>query len=127
MSSSFYDDYDNRLLPGGSENTEQEEAKTETEVTEDAVQEEYYTLPPTLKSRSLIWSMVSFIAGILSILLCPIYYVSLVFALASVVTSLISRKNLGFFEKYAIIGLILGMMGIVFGISSLIAARLGIF
>lgn len=126
MSSSFYDDYDNRLLPGGTENTE-EEVKTDTEVQEDADKEEYYTLPSTLKSRSLIWSMASFVVGVLSILLCPLYYVSLVFAAGSIVTSLVSRRNLGFFEKYAIYGLILGMMGIVCGIFSAIAARLGIF
>lgn len=127
MSSPFYDDYDNRLLPGATENTEENEEKTDTEVQEEAATEEYYALPPTLKSRSLIWSMVSFVAGILSILLCPFYYVSLVFAAGSVATSLVSRKNLGFFEKYAIFGLILGMMGIVFGVSSSIAIRLGIF
>ena len=126
MSSSFYDDYDNRLLPGGTENTEEKEVETDTEVQEDA-QEEYYALPSTLKSRSLIWSMASFVVGVLSILLCPIYYVSLVFAAGSIVTSLVSRRNLGFFEKYAIYGLILGMMGIVCGIFSAIAAKLGIF
>ena len=127
MSSSFYDDYDNRLLPGGTENTEEKEVETDTEVQEDADKEEYYTLPSTLKSRSLIWSMASFVVGVLSILLCPLYYVSLVFAAGSIVTSLVSRRNLGFFEKYAIYGLILGMMGIVCGIFSAIAARLGIF
>ena len=127
MSSSFYDDYDNRLLPGGTENTEEKEVETDTEVQEDTAQEEYYALPSTLKSRSLIWSMASFVVGVLSILLCPLYYVSLVFAAGSIVTSLVSRRNLGFFEKYAIYGLILGMMGIVCGIFSAIAARLGIF
>ena len=127
MSSSFYDDFDNRLLPGGTENTEEKEVQTDTEVQEDADKEEYYTLPSTLKSRSLIWSMASFVVGVLSIILCPLYYVSLVFAAGSIVTSLVSRRNLGFFEKYAIYGLILGMMGIVCGIFSAIAARLGIF
>jgi hypothetical protein len=39
----------------------------------------------------------------------------------------VSRRNLGFFEKYAIYGLILGMMGIVCGIFSAIAIKLGIF
>ena len=127
MSSPFYDDYDNRLLPGETENTEENEVEADTEVEEEAVSEEYYALPPTLKSRSLIWSMVSFITGVLSILLCPFYYVGIVLALGSVVTSLVSRKNLGFFDKYAIYGLILGMMGIVFSIFSAVAARLGVF
>ena len=127
MSSPFYDDYDNRLLPGGTEAEEETEEQIDTEVQEEAVSEEYYELPETLRSRSLIWSAVSFILGTLSILLCPFYYVSLTFAVGSIVTSLVSRKNLGFFERYAVYGLILGMMGIVCGISSAIAIRLGIF
>ena len=127
MSSPFYDDYDNRLLPGGAEAEEETEEQNDTEVQEEAVTEEYYALPPTLKSRSLIWSVISFVCGVLSLALCPLYYISLVFAAGSIVTSLISRKNLGFFDKYAVFGLILGIMGVVFGISAAIAIRLGIF
>ena len=127
MSSSFYDDYDNRMLPGNTEAEEVEE-ETDTEMVEEIqAEEEYYQLPSTLRSRSLIWSFISFVAGILSIILCPFYYVSFVFAIGSVVASLLSRRNLGFFEKYAIYGLILGIMGIVCGVSSAIAIRLGIF
>ena len=126
MSSPFYDEYDNRLLPGGAEAEEETEEQNDTEVQEEAVTEEYYALPPTLKSRSLIWSAVSFIAGMLSILLSPIYYVGLILAAGSVTTSLVSRKNLGFFDRYAVYGLILGIMGIVCGVSSAIAKSLGI-
>jgi hypothetical protein len=127
MSNSHYDDYDNRLLSDGSENVEEFEENTESEVTDSTVSDEYYELPVTLKSRNLIWSVISFVCGVLSIALCPLYYISLVFAVGAVVTSLVSRKNLGFFEKYAIFGLILGIMGVVFGISAAIAIRLGIF
>ena len=127
MSTGFYDENDSRLTNDGSENTEEITDKTETAVSTQVVSEEYYTLPEAIKSRSLLWSVISFVLGVLSIALCPLYYVSLVFAVGSVVTSMISRKNLGFFEKYAIFGLILGIMGIVFGISSAIAIRLGIF
>ena len=127
MSTGFYDENDSRLTNDGSENTEEITDKTETAVSTQVVSEEYYALPEAIKSRSLLWSVISFVLGVLSIALCPLYYVSLVFAIGSVVTSMISRKNLGFFEKYAIFGLILGIMGIVFGISSAIAIRLGIF
>ena len=81
----------------------------------------------TLKSRSLIWSVTSFVLGVLSLALCFFYYVSLAFAAGAVVTSLVSRKNLGFFEKWGILGLIFGIMGIVFGISFAIAKAIGIF
>ena len=127
MSTGFYDENDSRLTNDGSENTEEITDKTETAVSTQVVSEEYYALPEAIKSRSLLWSVISFVLGVLSIALCPLYYVSLVFAIGSVVTSMISRKNLGFFEKYAIFGLILGIMGIVFGISSAIAISMGIF
>lgn len=127
MSTGFYDENDSRLISDGSENTEKNEDKTGTEVSTQIVSEEYYALPEAIKSRSLLWSVISFVCGVLSIALCPLWYISLVFAAGSIVTSLISRKNLGFFEKYAIFGLILGIMGVVFGISSIIAIRLEIF
>lgn len=123
MSNGFFDDYEDRLLSDGTE----KEEELEPEVAEDESSEEYYALPLALKSRSLIWSAISFVAGVLSLAICTFYYVSLVFAVVSIVSSLISRKNLGFFERYSIIGLILGIMGIVFGISSAIAISLGIF
>lgn len=127
MSTGFYDENDSRLISDGSENTEEMTDKTGTEVSTQIVSEEYYALPEAIKSRSLLWSVISFVCGVLSIALCPLWYISLVFAAGSIVTSLISRKNLGFFEKYAIFGLILGIMGVVFGISSIIAIRLEIF
>ena len=126
MSNGIYDEYESRLLSAGSEE-EEEKTEPEVEAEEETDSEEYYKLPSTLKSRSLIWSILSFALGVLSIALCPFYYVSLVFAAVSVATSLVSRKNLGFFEKYAIFGLILGIMGVVFGISSAIAISLGLF
>ena len=127
MSTNFYNENDNRFIAEASESAEETVEKTETETALVEVSEEYYALPEAIKSRSLLWSVISFVLGVLSIAICPLYYVSLVFAVGSVVTSMISRKNLGFFEKYAIFGLILGIMGIVFGISSAIAIRLGIF
>ena len=127
MSSAFYDENDNRLLSDGSEITEENENVNEPEAQSEEISDEYYALPKTAKSRSLIWSVISFVAGVLSLALCPFYYVSLVFAVGSIVTSLISRKNLGFFERYAIFGLILGIMGIVFGVSSAVAIKIGIF
>ncbi len=127
MSTGFYDKNDSRLISDGSEKTEEMTDKTDMEVSTQLVSEEYYALPEAIKSRSLLWSVISFVAGVLSIALCPLYYISLVFAVGSIVTSLISRKNFGFFERYAIFGLILGIMGIVFGISSIIAIRFEIF
>lgn len=89
--------------------------------------EEYYDLPPTIRSRTLIWSVISVICGVLSLLLCPFYYVSYVLVAGAVVLALISRKNLGFFEKYSIMGIIFGIMGFVCTTFALVANLLGIF
>ena len=127
MANGFYDEYEDRLLTDGSEeNTEEEEKDVSLEEDEEEINE-YYELPLALKSRSLIWSVVSFSTGVLSLALCLFYYVSLFFATGAIVTSLVSRKNLGFFEKWGVIGLVLGIMGIVCGIFSGIASSLGIF
>lgn len=131
MDNGFYNDYDDRLIGSGTSDDDEEEldgmAEESEEIKESDPDEEYYELPLAIKSRSLIWSVISFVAGVLSLALCPFYYVSLIFAVGSVVTSMISRRNLGFFEKYAVVGLILGIMGFVFGIFSAIAKSIGIF
>ena len=96
-------------------------------VKSDVDPEDYYKLPNALKSRSLIWAVISVICGALSILLCPYYYVAYVLVAVSIVFSLVSRRNLGFFEKYSIMGIIFGIMGFVFGTFSLIIDLLGLF
>lgn len=125
MSNGFFNDYEDRLLSDGTDIEKEEEVETEENVSDSS--EEYYELPLALRSRSLIWSVISFVAGVLSLALCSFYYVSLVFAVGSILSSLISRRNLGFFERYSIIGLVLGIMGVVCGIFSAIVNSLGIF
>ncbi len=118
----FGSDYEERFLSEAAyANGEDEDGD------ENGASEEYYDLPLALRSRSLIPAVISLVFGILSLVLCPIYYISLIFAANAIIFSLVSRKNLGFFEKYSIIGLILGMMGIVCGIFSLIIDLTGIF
>lgn len=122
MANGFYNDYDERLLGEGTDTKYEEDPRTEKEPESD----EYYELPLAIRSRSLIWAVISLAAGILSLLLCSLYYVSIVLALVSVCSSLISRRNLGFFEKFSIMGLIFGIMGVVCSIFSLIADVIGL-
>ncbi|MBQ7389804.1 MAG: hypothetical protein IJW02_01710 [Clostridia bacterium] len=124
MNNGFNNDYEARLLGDGSEE-ELDEFEPEKAASNES--EEYYELPLAIKSRSLIWSVISFAAGILSLALCPFYYVGFVFAVGAVITALISRHNLGFFEKYSIMGIVLGIMGFVFSAFSLIAGMIGLF
>ena len=123
MSNGFYNDYDERLLGEGTDTKYEEDPRTDNVPESD----EYYELPLAIKSRSLIWAVISFAASILSLLLCPIYVVGFIFAAVAVASSLISRRNLGFFEKFSIMGLILGIMGFVCSIFSIIANSIGLF
>ena len=123
MANGFYNDYEERLLGEGTDTKYEEDPRTEKE----PESEEYYELPPAIRSRSLIWAVISFSLGILSLLLCKFYYVSIAFALVSIGSSLVSRRNLGFFEKFSIMGLILGIMGVVCSIFSCIASAIGWF
>ena len=123
--SGYNNDYNERLLDSGNDDENLEDF--EPEMTKAQESEEYYELPLAIKSRSLIWAVISFAAGILSLALCPFYYVGFVFVAVAVVASLISRHNLGFFEKYSIMGLVFGIMGFVFSAVSLVASMIGLF
>ena len=75
---------------------------------------DYYSLPE--KRPSIIWSLLSLIFSIFSVLLSPIYYIGLPMAIFSVVMALISSKKLGYFNKMSLVGLVIGIFGTVFGI-----------
>lgn len=122
--SGYNNDNDQRLL--GTSSEESSEAY-EPEKAKNNDSEEYYDLPLAIRSRSLIWAVIAFAAGILSLALSSFYYVGYVFSGISLATALISRRNLGFFEKYSIMGIILGIIGLVFSTFSLIAGLLGLF
>lgn len=89
--------------------------------------DEVYPLPPSIKSRSLIWSALSIVLAALALILCRFYYVGIVFSLVAVGMALISRKNLGFFEKYSILGIIFGIIGFIINIFMMIADLVGLF
>ncbi len=65
--------------------------------------------------NSRVWSAVSVGIGALSIVMCFIPVVGILLGLSSVAFSVISRRTLGYFENLAIIGLVVGIFGTVFG------------
>ncbi|MBQ7363103.1 MAG: DUF4190 domain-containing protein [Clostridia bacterium] len=89
-------------------------------------EEEYYELPAH-SSRSMIWSALSLIAGVLSVLTCPLYVLGLILGAVSFALALYSRRRHGFFTRLALFGLILSIVGIVFGVFSMIVSLSGIF
>ena len=88
--------------------------------------EEYYELPLSLSARKRFWSLASLALGALSILLCFFYYVSLPLAILAIIFTFVSRKNFGFFDQITLIGIILGLVGAVFGVFALALDLAGI-
>ena len=110
------------LVPAGEEIKEERRMVTASENNS----EEVYPLPPSIKSRTLIWSALAIVFAALCIFLCKFYYVGIAFSLLAVGAALLSRKTLGFFEKYAILGIIFGIGGFILNIFSMIMQLVGL-
>lgn len=108
-----YTDENNNLAP-----LENEEAVLDKTADEGDVSDEYYSLPA--EHPSMIWSILSLAASILSVLLSPIYYAGIPLAAAAISMAIISSKKLGYFDKMSVVGLVIGIFGAVFGIFSIV-------
>ena len=124
--------YDKRNLPSADVNYnvteyEYEEPKEEREEEQASpLTEEYYELPLSLNARKRFWSIASFTLGLISILLCFFYYVSIPIAVCAVIAALLSRKNFGFFDQITIVGIILSLVGVVFGVGVFVLDVVGV-
>ena len=79
----------------------------------------FQTLMRNGKPKTLGWSVASMVIGILSVVCCVLGWSGLILGVAAVVFSIISRKQLGYFDGMSVAGLILGIFGFVFGVSVL--------
>ena len=95
--------------------------------TVNGAQQEVYELPEKQSSRSLLWSVLSLIFGIISILVCQIWPLAIVLAASSLGLAVFARYRLGYFDKAALFGLIISIIGIVFGIFSAVVTISGVF
>ena len=119
------DDYrEEGLLPDVAE----EDIITEEEkkATEEKKEQEYYDLPDSPDARSRGWSVISLFSGILAVLLCSVYYLGLIFAVVSITCAIVSRKKLGYFDGLSLAGLLVGIVGSVFGVFALIVDVTGV-
>ena len=71
------------------------------------------------EGKKRTFSVVSLIISVISIFLFVFPPVAIALGVTGVVFSLLSRKNLGYFDGFSIAGLIVGIFGIVFGIAGL--------
>ncbi len=92
-----------------------------------AQEDEVYALPESPKSRSMLWSILSLVSGVLSILVAQVWVLSIILALASIGLAVYARHRLGFFDKISIFGLITAIVGTVFGVFSAIVQISGVF
>ena len=72
------------------------------------------------KENRRSWSVVSLALAVLSVLSLFVSWLSLTFGLLSVGAGMISRKNLGYFDKISLSGIIVGIFGCVFAIGLMI-------
>ena len=72
-----------------------------------------------IKSRSRGFAIASLVLGILSLVCCCLPYGGLVMAILAVVFAIVSRKKMGYFDSLAIAGLIVGIIGVIFGAFSI--------
>ena len=104
--------------------TAQEEIEKEEENTSSV---EYYELPSDTGSRSMIWSVLSLVFGVFGVVSSPIYILGFIFCTVSIVSSIYSRKRLGYFDRTSVFGLIAGIFATVFSVASLVISVSGIF
>ena len=123
MAKGYYDEYEQKLLEGESDTKYEEDPRT----TKDPDTDIYYPLPAAIKSRSLKWAVIALVSGILSLVCCPVYVLGFVMVLITGASVAISRRNLGYFDKYSTFGLIFGIVGFVCNVFSLVVQLLELF
>lgn len=83
--------------------------------------------------RSRVWSLVSLASGIISIVIAvfclfwqvnTLSFLSMGFGVAAIPFSLLSRRNLGYFDGMSVAGIITGAMGLVFGLGDYLLVAL---
>lgn len=94
-----------------------EEPKSTTESGEET--EYVYKKVITDKKQRRTWSLVSLVLAALSVILLYFSWVSLIFGALSIGAAVISRKNLGYFDKLTLAALIIAIFGVVFAISGI--------
>ena len=72
------------------------------------------------KPKKMGWSVASMIMGILSLTFTSFGWVALILGVLAVIFSVIARVKLGYFNGFAIAGLITGIFGTVFGIAAIL-------
>nr|MBE6544494.1 hypothetical protein [Oscillospiraceae bacterium] len=100
-----------------------EKSKVSENATEGESEFAYKTVLKTKQNRRT-WSVVSLILAVLSIAFLYFSWVSLIFGSLAVAAAVVSRINLGYFDKLSLAGIIVGIFGIVFSVAGIIFGSL---
>ena len=100
-----------------------EEAKVNNDSAESESEYVYKTVIKNKENRRT-WSVASLILAVLSVLSVFVSWLSLIFGGLSVGAAVVSRKNLGYFDKISLAGIIIGIFGIVFAVVGIIFSNL---
>lgn len=73
------------------------------------------------KPKTMGWSVVSLVSGIISVICCCLGVTGVIFGAAAIISAVLSRKVLGYFDGLTIAGLVLGIFGVVFGVAIIVA------
>ena len=104
----FYNEKNDAVLAPDSYYSEKESLASGEE-------ERYYEVMESGAPKTRVFSVVSLVLGIVSILFSFIGWLGFIVGAVAIVFSVVSRVKLGYFDSMAIFGLILGIFGIVFG------------
>ena len=96
-----------------------EEAKVNNDSSESEGEYVYKTVIKNKENRRT-WSVASLALSVLSILTVLVSWLGLTFGLLAVGAGVISRKNLGYFDKLTLAGIIIGIFGCVFAVAGIV-------
>ncbi len=85
-------------------------------------EERYYEYFDKDKPKSVGWSIVSLVLGVVSVCYGFIGWLGLIIGIVAIVFAVVSRVSLGYFNGMSVAGLILGIFGVVFGAAVLIVS-----
>ena len=87
-----------------------------------------YTIVTTNgKPKSLVWSVLALLVGIISVVLGFFGWAGVVTAIAGLVLSVLAWRLLGFFNVYILIGLISSIFGATLGAAFILAENFRLF
>lgn len=76
-----------------------------------------------VKSKSRLWSVIALFLAVVSLSLCLlVYWLGIIFGVASILAIFISRKSLGYFDRISVFSLIIAIFGTIFSLLLLIAS-----